>query len=77
MDAVGAVLLVLVLLAVVAGIPALCRVALRKMSASEGLREFLNAYGPPRLPIPGRDEREPASRVGQEQRDQASAPGAE
>jgi hypothetical protein len=47
----GAVFLLFVFL----GIPTLCRVLIRRMGASQGLRRWLNAYGP-RFPIAGRDE---------------------
>jgi hypothetical protein len=50
-----AVLGLLLVLFVVVGLPMLCRMAIRRMGASPGLREFINAYGP-RLPFLGRDE---------------------
>jgi len=51
----AAVLGILVLLFVLVGIPLLCRTAIRRMGTSQGLREWLNAYGPTRV---GRDEPE-------------------
>jgi hypothetical protein len=51
----AAVLGVIFLLIVFVGIPMLCRMLLRRMSASQGLRQWLNAYGP-RFPIPGQDK---------------------
>jgi hypothetical protein len=50
MEAVGIIGLVVLLLLVVVGIPMLCRMAIRRMAASQGFRGFLNAYGPPRVP---------------------------
>jgi hypothetical protein len=49
--ALGAIFLIFVF----AGIPMLCRMLIRRMGASQGLQQWLNAYGP-RFPIPGRDE---------------------
>jgi hypothetical protein len=40
---------------VVIGIPMLCRMAIRRMGASQGMRDWLNAYGP-RLPFLERDK---------------------
>jgi hypothetical protein len=45
-----AVLLLLLIAFLVFGIPMLCRMAIRRMGASEGMREWLHAYGP-RLPF--------------------------
>ena len=42
---------------VIVGIPMLCRAAIRRMGASEGMRDWLHAYGP-RLPFLERDEPE-------------------
>ena len=56
MEAVGAFLLAVALLALVIGLPMLCGVLLRRMGGSQGLREFLGAYGPPSSLIPGRSE---------------------
>jgi hypothetical protein len=42
------------------GMPMLCRVLIRRMGASRGLRQWLNAYGP-RFPVPGRDESDDAA----------------
>ncbi len=40
---------------VLVGIPMLCRMAIRRMGESEGMREWLHAYGP-RLPFLERDK---------------------
>jgi hypothetical protein len=53
----AAVLGIVFLLIVFVGIPMLCRMLIRRMSASPGFRQWLNAYGP-RFPIPERDEPE-------------------
>jgi hypothetical protein len=51
----AAVLGIIFLFFVLVGIPMLCRMLIRRMAASKGLRQWLNAYGP-RFPIPGRDK---------------------
>ncbi len=56
MEAVGIVVLVVIVLFVFVGIPVLCGIALRKMGRSQGLREFLNAYGAGRFFGVGGDE---------------------
>lgn len=55
---VGLVAGIVIVLFVLVGIPLLCRMLIRRMAASEGLREFLNAYGP-RFPVPGRGGDQP------------------
>jgi hypothetical protein len=52
---VALVLGLLLVVFVLFGIPMLCRMAIRRMAASQGIREWLNAYGP-RLPFLERDE---------------------
>jgi hypothetical protein len=42
----AAVLGLLIVLMVVVAIPILCRIAIRRMAASKGLRDWLHAYGP-------------------------------
>ena len=54
MEPLGLVLVVLALVVFIA-VPVGCRWALRRMGSSQGLRDFLNAYGP-RFPIPGREK---------------------
>jgi hypothetical protein len=51
----AAVLGIVLLLLILVGIPVLCRTLIRRMSVSQGFRQWLDAYGP-RFPIPGRDE---------------------
>ncbi len=51
----AAVLGILVIVFVLAGIPLLCRAAIRRIGASQGFRQWLNAYGP-RFPGLGRDK---------------------
>lgn len=51
----AALLGVVVILIVVVGLPMLCRVLIRRMGASQGLRQWLNAYGP-RFPVPRQEE---------------------
>ena len=50
--------LLVIFLVVVVGMPMLSRTLIRRMSGSEGLREFLNAYGPG-FRVPRRDRDEP------------------
>jgi len=58
----GNALLVLLFLLAIFVIPMLCRAAIRRMGASEGMRDWLHAYGP-RLPFlepdPPEDDRPP------------------
>jgi hypothetical protein len=51
----AAVLGFVLILFVVVGVPMLCRMLVRRMAASQGLRPWLNAYGPRFLGL-GRDE---------------------
>lgn len=51
----AALLGIVFILIVVVGLPMLCRVLIRRMSASQGLRQWLSAYGP-RFPVPGQEE---------------------
>ena len=46
----GNAFLLLLFLVLVFVIPMLCRAAIRRMGASEGMRDWLHAYGP-RLPF--------------------------
>jgi hypothetical protein len=53
----GAFVWLLFFAVVVIGIPALCRMVIRRMSASESVWEWVRSYGP-RLPFIGPDEPE-------------------
>lgn len=55
MAVLGILIVLLIFVGIVVGIPMLCRAAIRRMGASQGLRQWLDAYGP-RFPVPRRDE---------------------
>jgi hypothetical protein len=57
MPGMGVFVWLLLFAVVVIGIPLLCRMAIRRMSASGSVREWLRAYGP-RLPFIEPDEPE-------------------